>query len=293
MNVKKLNQLAIYSGSIEIANWVTSTLNLTSLIIDNIYKFEKASDLADKKFSLIIVTQEKFKPLHNHLSKTGKLLPILVITNEFDGFNLPKHSKLTIDTIPLPAITIRLLEHGIKSVMQDFRLNQKLTNLAHYDPLTGAANRLLFKDRLTQTLKSAKRNKRAVSLLYFDLDDFKPVNDLYGHDVGDELLKRFVKLVSSVSRETDTIARFGGDEFVLLLPDTLKPELELMAKKIVKCLSKSQQINNLDIEIKCSIGATSIAIIGELTKASKELLESADKAVYQAKKIKGTHYIIN
>lgn len=231
MSLQKLSHLAIYSGSTEVAEWVNSTLSLTSLVIDNIYKFAKASDLADKNLSLIIVTEEKFKPLHNHLTKTGKLLPVLVITNEFNGFNLPKHSKITIDTIPLPAITIGLLEHAIKSVIQDFRLNQKLTNLAHYDPLTGAANRLLFKDRLTQALKLAKRNKRATSLLYFDLDDFKPVNDQYGHDVGDELLKRFVKLVSSVCRETDTIARFGGDEFVLLLPDTTKLELEVMAKK--------------------------------------------------------------
>lgn len=293
MSLQKLSHLAIYSGSIEIAEWVNSTLSLTSLVIDNVYKFAKASDLADKNLSLIIVTEEKFKPLHSHLTKTGKLLPVLVITNEFNGFNLPKHSKITIDTIPLPAITIGLLEHGIKSVIQDFRLNQKLTNLAHYDSLTGAANRLLFKDRLTQALKSAKRNKRTVSLLYFDLDDFKPVNDQYGHDVGDELLKIFVKLVSSVCRETDTIARFGGDEFVLLLPDTPKPELEVMAKKVVSCLSKSQHIKNYEIEIKCSIGASSVSDFGEFTHTSEALLKLADEAVYQAKKVKGTHYIIN
>lgn len=293
MSVQKLSHLAIYSHSIGIVEWVNSTLNLTSLVIENIYKFTKASDSTDKNLSLFIVTEEKFKALHSHLTKIGKSLPVLVITNDFNGFNPPKHSKLTIDTIPLPAITIGLLEHAIKSVIQDFRLNQKLTNLAHYDSLTGAANRLLFKDRLTQALKSAKRNKRAVSLLYFDLDDFKPVNDQYGHDVGDELLKRFVRLVSSVCRETDTIARFGGDEFVLLLPDTPKPELKVMAEKVVNTLSKSQQIKNFDIEIKCSIGASSVSDFGDLTHTSEALLKLADKAVYQAKKVKGTHYIIN
>ncbi len=293
MNNQKLSQVVIYSSSVEVSNWLQSTIKLTSIIIENAHYCSVVSGITNKTISLIIVTEEKFKSLHAHLKNTNTILPILVVTKEFNGFTLPKSTKLTIDTIPLQAITIGLFEHAIKSVMQDFELNQRLTKLAHYDPLTGAANRLLFNDRLIQALKFAKRNNRAVSILCFDLDDFKPINDSFGHDVGDELLKRFVKLISSICRETDTIARFGGDEFILLLPDTSAQELVALCNKIVDKMSIKQHIKNHDIEIKSSIGATSTLLIGDLKETAEGLLKMADKAVYSAKKIPSTNYILN
>ncbi|MGB0989121.1 MAG: diguanylate cyclase domain-containing protein [Pseudoalteromonas spongiae] len=292
MNNPKIRQVGIFTESEEITHWLECTLKLTTLSFDSICILNKSSDIAKNSPSLIIVTERKFRALYNYLNKANTLLPVLVVTRDFNGFSVPNANRLTIDLLPLPAATIGLLEHSIKAVFQDFKLNQELTKLAHYDALTGAANRLLFQDRCKQALKMAKRNKRAVSLLYFDLDDFKPINDTYGHDIGDELLKRFVKIVSSVSRETDTLARLGGDEFALLLPDTPESELTQFCQKLVQCLAQPQQLNEQLIEIKCSIGAVSTSKEEHVTLIPQKLIKKADQAVYRAKEIQGTSFVI-
>lgn len=292
MHSQKIRHVGILTESDEITQWLECTLKLTGLSFDTISILSKSSDIAKSSPSLIIVTERKFRALYNYLNKVNKLMPVLVVTQDFNGFNVPTASRLTIDLLPLPAATIGLLEHSIKAVFQDFKLNQELTKLAHYDALTGAANRLLFQDRCKQALKMAKRNRRAVSLLYFDLDDFKPINDTYGHDIGDELLKRFVKIISSICRETDTLARLGGDEFALLLPDTAESELTPFCQKIVGCLAHPQQFNDLNIEIKCSIGAVSTSKEENMTLIPQKLIKKADQAVYRAKAIEGTSFIV-
>lgn len=292
MNIQKIRQVGIFTESPEVTAWLECTLKLTTISFDSVCIINKTSDIASTFPSLLIVTERKFRTTYNYLRKVNKLLPVLVVTNDFNGFSVPNSCKLTIDILPLPAATIGLVEHSIKAVFQDFKLNQELTKLAHYDALTGAANRLLFQDRCKQALKMAKRNKRAVSLLYFDLDDFKPINDTYGHDVGDELLKRFVQIISSVSRETDTLARLGGDEFALLLPDTPESELTQFCQKIIEHLSVLQQLNEHTIEIKCSIGAVSTSNEAHATLMPQKLIKKADQAVYLAKEVEGSSFVI-
>ena len=90
---------------------------------------------------------------------------------------------------------------------------EKLWYLANFDPLTGLPNRVLFRDRLAQALKTARRDGRLVALVFSDLDDFKRVNDSYGHAVGDDLLQCVAERLQSCLRESDTVARLGGDEF--------------------------------------------------------------------------------
>lgn len=292
MNIQKIRHVGVFTESDDVTAWITSTLKLTALSIDDVSIIKKTSDITKIAPSLLIVSESKFRSTYNYLRKVNTLLPVLVVTRDFNGFSVPNGCTLTIDILPLPAATIGLIEHSIKAVFQDFKLNQELTKLAHYDALTGAANRLLFQDRCKQALKMAKRTKRAVSLLYFDLDDFKPINDTYGHDVGDELLKRFVKIISSVCRETDTLARLGGDEFALLLPDTPESELPHFCQKIVKCLSEKQQLNEHQIEIKCSIGAVSTSKEEHITLVPQKLIKKADQAVYLAKEQQGTSFVI-
>ncbi|WP_372765841.1 GGDEF domain-containing protein [Pseudoalteromonas sp.] len=292
MNIQKIRQIGIFTESENITAWLECTLKLTSLSIEGTCVITKTSQIDKLSPSLLIVSESKFRITYNYLRKLNKLLPVLVLTKDFNGFSVPNSCKLTIDILPLHAATIGLVEHSIKAVFQDFKLNQELTKLAHYDALTGAANRLLFQDRCKQVLKMAKRNKRPVSLLYFDLDDFKPINDTYGHDIGDELLKRFVKMVLSVCRETDTLARLGGDEFALLLPDTAESELTLFCKKLVRCLAEKQQFNDQQIEIKCSIGAVSTSREEHITLIPQKLIKKADQAVYRAKDVDGTSFVI-
>lgn len=108
MSVQKLRNIAIYCGSIDIFNWLNCTLKLTSLTIENIYGCGKVNELSDIELSLVIVTEDKFKSLLNYLNNTNKSFPILVITNDFSGFIPSKQRKITIDTVPLPAITIAI-----------------------------------------------------------------------------------------------------------------------------------------------------------------------------------------
>lgn len=285
----KLKKVIIYSGAKELSKWIQLTISLSSLEVNEYQLTAKITDISEQPCSLIIATEEKFKQLHKHFNNQINSPPILIMTNEFTNLSIPKSSRLTIDTLPLPATTIGLLEHSIRAVVHDFRMNQKLTRLAHYDVLTGAANRLLFNDRLSQALKTSKRSKRPVSLLYFDLDEFKPINDNYGHDVGDELLILFTKIVSSCSRESDTVARLGGDEFVLLMPDTTSTDLHLISKNIISHLSTIHSIKENQIEIKCSIGAITSPTNENEYLSAELLLKKADEKVYEAKKLAGTN----
>ncbi|WP_250900659.1 GGDEF domain-containing protein [Enterobacter cloacae] len=155
---------------------------------------------------------------------------------------------------------------------------------ANFDALTGLPNRRLLVNRLELALTQARADRREVALLFIDLDRFKPVNDMYGHAVGDELLRLVAHRLQSVLREGDTVARLGGDEYIVLLPgleanDTLTKET---ADKINSVLSQSFMINDHVITVSGSIGA---AIYPHDATNVETLLNTADKAMYITKKI--------
>lgn len=160
-------------------------------------------------------------------------------------------------------------------------MKQKYQHLAHHDMLTGLPNRSLFTDRLQQMLAQAKRSITHGALLYFDLDKFKPINDTLGHDVGDLVLKEIAQRLQTAVRESDTIARIGGDEFVVLLPVIETPVDALtVAEKIRLALEQTFEINGNMINIGCSIG---IAIYPEHGADEISLMKNADTAMYLAK----------
>ncbi len=293
MNITQPISIAIHCESESLFQWLKYTLALTKLSQVDVFNIRSIEELEEKRYSLVIVTASLFKSLYSQMEHIRDPSPVLLLTQDFSILNLPKKSYLTIDTIPIPSITINLLEHSILSLMKDYTLTTKLKKLALHDHLTGAANRLLFEDRLNESLKRLKRHKEPFSIIAFDLDGFKPINDNYGHATGDLLLKRFVKLITSSYRDTDTFARLGGDEFALILPNVCAKELEISCKKILEVLSKAQRINVINIEIQCSIGGVSVTY-EQLAKTHKrELLKRADDAIYLAKKVSGTSYIIN
>ncbi|MCK9387978.1 MAG: diguanylate cyclase [Sulfuritalea sp.] len=159
---------------------------------------------------------------------------------------------------------------------------QRMQHLAHFDVLTGLANRTLFSDRLRQTLAKARRDKTHMALMFIDLDKFKPVNDELGHHVGDMLLKLVAnRLAECVRRESDTVGRMGGDEFVVMLPEieTMQDAMTV-AGKILHALGQTFEIAEHVIHISCSIG---IAMFPEHGKDEGLLLKSADAAMYRAK----------
>lgn len=156
-----------------------------------------------------------------------------------------------------------------------------LQRLALHDPLTGLPNRRLLSDRIGTTIEHARRNRTQVAVMYIDLDGFKQVNDTWGHDFGDELLQQVsVRLVDAARRE-DTVARIGGDEFVVVLgaiadaQDVLGP-----ANKLIHAIAAPYQIKDRTVTITTSIG---ISLFPENACDADQLILLADRALYTAK----------
>lgn len=159
---------------------------------------------------------------------------------------------------------------------------EQMLHFAHYDVLTDLPNRILLADRLQQALAQAKRENTKLALMYIDLDKFKPVNDDFGHAVGDHLLKEVAsRLLTCMQRESDTVSRLGGDEFVALL-STVENEVDVakVADKILNSLNQPFILEQNLVKISSSIG---IAIYPAHGDDAISLMKNADTAMYQAK----------
>ena len=169
-------------------------------------------------------------------------------------------------------------------------IEEKLKRNALYDYLTGLANRLLFSDRLRFSIIQAKRKAGKIALMFIDLDNFKPVNDTHGHEAGDLLLKYAAKRIKNCTRESDTVGRVGGDEFVVLLPSIDKAQEALkVAEKIRNEINKPFELSGFPpIDISSSIG---VAIYPEHGSNATRLTKSADVAMYLAKE-KGRNCVV-
>lgn len=161
-------------------------------------------------------------------------------------------------------------------------IEERIRHLAHFDVLTGLPNRALLTDRMHQALALARRDKGSLAVMFLDLDKFKPVNDTFGHDIGDLLLKEVAKRLLDSVRASDTVARIGGDEFVVLLPNIEQDQdATVVAKKILHALNQTFDIAKHSLCISSSIG---IAVYPEHADDEKLLLINADVAMYHAKK---------
>jgi len=158
---------------------------------------------------------------------------------------------------------------------------QQIRDMAFTDSVTGLANRNLFTDRLDQLILSCERYHTEFALLFIDLDKFKSVNDSHGHLVGDKLLAMAGERISTAFRESDVVARFGGDEFLVIVKNTSDVEnIDGIAEKLLEKISKSYYVNNLELVITASIGITTCPLDG---RSSSQLIQHADKAMYDAK----------
>jgi len=167
---------------------------------------------------------------------------------------------------------------------------KKLKKLAFYDGLTELPNRLLFYNRLQHTILKARRNKEYVAVMFLDLDGFKQVNDSYGHDVGDELLKEVGKRLQHTVRKIDTVARLAGDEFTIIIENLNSPDnVNVIAKKILNSFKEPFNINGNSIKVGTSIGISVFPIDGS---DADTLIKNADMAMYLAKKSGKNRYVI-
>jgi len=160
-------------------------------------------------------------------------------------------------------------------------IEQKLSHLAHHDQLTGLPNRTLFTDRLEHALAHAAREKHKVGLMFIDIDGFKAVNDEYGHDVGDALLCEIANMFNDQIRDADTVARVGGDEFVIILENLYKvKDIIQVAEKVLSSFNTPTMAAGIACHVGCSIG---IAIAPDDSHDVDDLVKKADTAMYLAK----------
>lgn len=159
---------------------------------------------------------------------------------------------------------------------------KKLQYVAQYDGLTGLANKILFQDRLSQAFIRSQRDETTISLFFLDLDGFKDVNDTLGHDVGDLLLQKVADRLTDTLRRNDTVARFGGDEFVILLGKTDSiAEVTSVAEKVISAVASPYIIGDHEVYITTSLG---IAQGNDANSNAQTLLKNSDVALYNAKK---------
>ena len=160
--------------------------------------------------------------------------------------------------------------------------------LALHDSLTGLPNRRLLMEKLQHAIERAQRYQRHAALMFLDLDGFKQVNDTQGHDAGDSLLVEVARRLKSVARQVDTTARLGGDEFVLLFEDVMdRSDVTPLAERVMRVFEEPVQVSGTEIQVAASIGIAFYPGDGE---TADQLLIAADKAMYLAKKTRGTNF---
>ena len=233
--------------------------------------------------------QESARNLLNLARVQGCKTPIILMTDEMehrvatDAIRVGAADYLIKDQIEAP-----LLERTLRYAIERKSMEQHLARLAHYDSLTDIPNRALFRDRLEHAILLAEREGSSFSLLFIDLNGFKQVNDSFGHDVGDEIIKICAQRLASCLRRSDLVARMGGDEFILLLQNTdNNRDVALIAEKVIQVLSQPAQVKGYELVVGCSIG---IAIYPQAGRDAETLLKHADMAMYRAKQESESNY---
>lgn len=226
--------------------------------------------------------------LSNAHSKNSRI-PIIVMTDKMDlEVDQRAIREGASDYLTKSRINSQLLERALRYAIDRKQIEERLDTLAHYDQLTNLPNRSLFLDRLRQSMNLSQRDKKQFTLLFIDLDDFKGINDSYGHDTGDKLLKEFSNRLQQSIRKSDTVARIGGDEFTVILNNLGQtPKIIMLVDKIIRDANEPYTINNHHFNVNCSIG---IATYPESGTDEETLQRNADLAMYQAKQYSSSSY---
>lgn len=202
-----------------------------------------------------------------------------------DGSLFPMESALFAIRTEQGAIAVNL----IRDISNQQAETKQIAEYAFVDALTNLPNRRYFDDSIRRHASKARRNQETLALLYIDLDEFKQINDNYGHEVGDRVLHEVTSRLSKLIRTEDVLARVGGDEFVLMVyPVSDEHYLNVVAERILSACSKPVIINEDSFQLFASIG---ISMNTSPRFQEKELIHSADKAMYKAKKQGGNCFV--
>ncbi len=221
-------------------------------------------------------------------------LPVLLLTG-YATFDTAVAAVGQLDAYLIKPVAPQQLQHSVANALTRRRLqNQnrslvdRLTRInayqAMYDPLTGLLNRALLDDRLEQNLAISQRTGGSLALFFLDLDRFKVVNDLFGHQVGDQVLQEVANRLSSSCRKTDSVARFGGDEFVIICSDIRNSaDACVFADHLLENFKEPMEIDGFEHAISASVGIAVTVPGGSRRQSAETLLRNADTAMYRAK----------
>jgi diguanylate cyclase (GGDEF)-like protein/PAS domain S-box-containing protein len=212
------------------------------------------------------------------INKIRPMVSFETAINRKDGSIYPAECKLQLVE---PKNSQSEILVWVQDITERKQMENTIRQMAYYDSLTGLPNRNLLNDRLAVALANASRNNQKVAILFLDLDHFKTINDSLGHEAGDQLLQQVSLRIKKVLRKQDTIARMGGDEFIILIPGlTDTDHTARLAEKILDAVTPVLKIGDNELYIGCSIG---ISIFPDDGMEIKTLLKNSDLAMYRAK----------
>ncbi len=197
-------------------------------------------------------------------------LAILVLISAFSKFELTEAARLSVALI----MTVVFFNGAAKIIEKQYKKLEKMTVTDH---LTGAYNRRYMDKKINDLLEGYNRNKNISSIITFDIDNFKKINDQYGHSVGDKVLVEIAKNTRERVRTLDRVCRSGGEEFVILLPDTGEDEARLLCEKLRTSISQLPLLQSVTVTISCGVSA----VVANDTKDN--WLKRSDQAMYKAK----------
>ena len=228
-------------------------------------------------------------PTVNQVHATSPTIPVVILSGVSDqNLALQAVQQGAQDYLVKGQGHPELLARAIRYAIERKRSEERLTYLAQYDHLTGLVNRTLFRDRLVHAMARSKRMLHPIGLMLLDLDRFKAVNDTFGHDMGDELLKVVAERLKTCVREVDTVARMGGDEFTIILEGASSEQnILVVATRIIESIAAPFELKGHHISIGVSIGIT---IYPHDDHPVDELLKHADTAMYRAKQQGGSAF---
>lgn len=266
--LQAVGMLAVSAGTVTIA--------LTQFVMKDGFLYGPAGLALFPTVSAVVVTRARQAPLVN-LPGFVLVLVLLSILG-IDGFVRFNVVMFVATGIFASFILALALEHTAR---YGFRLELKLEEQAHIDPLTGIANRRRLEDRAREEVERARRFNRPLSLMIMDLDHFKGVNDRHGHPFGDKVLRTLAEVGRVNLRQTDLFARVGGEEFVVLMPETNADMAAQIAERLRRQLSAAPVIDGeVAASVTISIG---IAAYGADAPSMEMLMAQADRALYAAK----------
>lgn len=264
--------------------------------VHHVRRLDEAIDaLTSQEFSVVLLDLSLPDGLGlenvSEITEADPRAPIVVLTGlEDQAVALEALKAGAQDFLTKGLIDDRGLLRSMRYAIERKRSETRLAYLAHHDQLTGLANRVRFRERLSRALVRAERSEQAVAVLFLDLDRFKQINDTLGHEVGDQLLVQVAERLRRAVRSFETVARLGGDEFVVVLEDIVGPQpAEVVARRILTAMEPPFRLGAADRRVSTSIGVA----VSESGEALDRLLERADEAMYRAKRAGRNTYAIS